>query len=33
MGYNEVVVRHLVQDPARVLQSISRLAEVRERLR
>lgn len=32
MGYDEVVVRHLVQDPARVLQSIGRLAEVRERL-
>jgi alkanesulfonate monooxygenase SsuD/methylene tetrahydromethanopterin reductase-like flavin-dependent oxidoreductase (luciferase family) len=29
MGYDEVVVRHLVQDPARVLQSIGRLAEVR----
>ena len=32
MGYDEVVVRHLVQGPARVLQSIGRLAEVRERL-
>ncbi|MCY3969373.1 MAG: LLM class flavin-dependent oxidoreductase [Acidobacteria bacterium] len=32
MGYDQVVVRHLVQDPARVLQSIGRLAEVRERL-
>ena len=32
MGYDEVVVRHLVQDPARVLQSIGRLADVRERL-
>ena len=31
-GYGEVVVRHLVQDPARVLRSIGRLAEVRERL-
>lgn len=33
MGYDEVVVRHLVQDPARVLQSIGRLAVVRERMR
>ena len=32
MGYDEVVVRHLVQNPVRVLQSIGRLAEVRERL-
>lgn len=32
MGYDEIVVRHLVQDPSRVLQSIGRLAEVRERL-
>ena len=32
MGYDEIVVRHLVQDPVRVLQSIGRLAEVRERL-
>lgn len=32
MGYDEVVVRHLVQDPARVLKSIGRLGEVRERL-
>ncbi len=32
MGYDEVVVRHLVQDPARVLRSIGRLAQVRERL-
>ena len=32
MGYDEVVVRHLVQDPARVLQSIGRLAVVRERM-
>ena len=31
-GYDEVVVRHLVQDPARVLDSIGRLAVVRERL-
>ncbi len=31
-GYDEVVVRHLVQDPARVLRSIRRLAEVREHL-
>ncbi len=31
-GYDEVVVRHLVQDPERVLQSIGRLAEVREAL-
>lgn len=31
-GYDEVVVRHLVQDPARVLRSIGRLAEVRGRL-
>ena len=29
IGYDEVVVRHLVQDPARVLGSIGRLAEVR----
>ena len=32
MGYDEVVVRHLVQDPVRVLGSIGRLAGVRERL-
>ncbi len=32
MGYDEVVVRHLVQDPARALDSIGRLAGVRERL-
>ena len=32
MGYDEVVVRHLVQDPAQVLASIGRLAEVRRRL-
>ena len=32
MGYDEVVVRHLVQDPARVVDSIGRLGEVRERL-
>ncbi len=32
MGYDEVVVRHLVQNPARVLDSIGRLGEVRERL-
>ena len=32
LGYDEIVVRHLVQHPARVLQSIGRLAEVRERL-
>ncbi len=31
-GFDEVVVRHLVQDPARVVRSIARLAEVRERL-
>ena len=32
IGYEEVVVRHLVQDPVRVLGSIGRLADVRERL-
>ena len=32
MGYDEVVVRHLVQDPGRVLDSIGRLAEVRAAL-
>ncbi len=32
IGYDEVVVRHLVQDPAQVLESIGRLATVRERL-
>ena len=32
MGYDEVVVRHLVQNPARVLDSVGRLGEVRERL-
>ncbi len=32
MGYDEIVVRHLVQDPARVLDSIARLAGVRESL-
>ncbi len=31
-GYDEVVVRHLVQDPVRVVESIRRLAEVRPRL-
>ena len=29
MGYDEVVVRHLVQDPARVVDSIGRLADVK----
>lgn len=29
IGYDEVVVRHLVQDPSRVLRSIGRLAEVK----
>ena len=32
MGYDEVVVRHLVQDPARVVDSIARLAEVKAEL-
>ena len=31
-GYDEVVVRHLVQDPARVVGSIERLAEVKAAL-
>ncbi len=30
MGYDEVVVRHLVQHPGKVLESIARLAEVRK---
>ena len=29
MGYDEVVVRHLVQDPARVVDSIGRLGDVK----
>ena len=33
IGYDEVVVRHLVQDPGRVLDSIGRLAEVKAALR
>ena len=33
MGYDEVVVRHLVQDQVKVLASIARLGEVRSLLR